>query len=219
MKAFSPLPPLAPDLSLMPLSHSHIGFSPLQLDNERRAMKLSKAFNFHGDGQEPLISTLERRITTLQRRLDQKTALVDGLRERALKANLLRRQMQTELWSQMDTNARLSEQIARYQQQKVVSETSSNLDQTKQTKQGNASASAQSAADRATPSTSLAGELAQTTYDENTNPCGEHAQSLSKEAEEPKATQTKQIAVDLNQLEMNSGQTSETELPPNCKTS
>ncbi|KAA3676086.1 uncharacterized protein DEA37_0011245 [Paragonimus westermani] len=191
----------------------------LQLDNERRAMKLSKAFNFHGDGQEPLISTLERRITTLQRRLDEKTALVDGLRERALKANLLRRQMQTELWSQVDTNARLSEQIARYQQQKVVSETSSNLDQTKQTKQGNTSASAQSVADRTTPGTSLAGELAQTAYDENTNPCGEHAQSLSKEADEPKTTKAKQIAVDLNQLEMNSSQTSETELPPNCKTS
>ncbi|KAF6767692.1 hypothetical protein AHF37_08071, partial [Paragonimus kellicotti] len=191
----------------------------LQLDNERRAMKLSKAFNFHGDGQEPLISMLERRITILQRRLNEKTALVDGLRERVLKANLLRRQMQTELWSQMDTSTKLSEQIARYQQQKLSSETPSNLEQTKQTKQGNADASAQSVADRTTPSVSLAGELVQTTHDENTNPCGEYVQSLSKKTEESKITKAKQVAVDLNQLEMNSGQTSEAELPSNCKTS
>ncbi|KAF7258059.1 Tropomyosin [Paragonimus skrjabini miyazakii] len=188
----------------------------LQLDNERRAMKLSKAFNFHGDGQEPLISMLERRITTLQRRLNEKTSLVDGLRERVLKANLLRRQMQTELWSQMDTNTRLSEQLARYQQQKLVCNTSCNLEQTKQ---GNAGVSAQPVADRATTSVSLAGELVQTAHDENTNPCGEHAQSLSKKAEESKITKAKQVAVDLNHLEMNSGQTSETELPSNCKAS
>ncbi|KAF5401302.1 Tropomyosin [Paragonimus heterotremus] len=191
----------------------------LQLDNERRAMKLSKAFNFHGDCQEPLISMLERRITTLQRRLNEKTSLVDGLRERVLKANLLRRQMQTELWSQMDTNARLSEQLARYQQQKLVSETSSNLEQTKQTKHSSAGASAQPVADRTTLSMSLSGEHVQTAHDENTNPCGKHAQSLSKKAEESKIAKVKQIAVDLNHLEMNSGQTSETELPSNCKAS
>ncbi|KAA0183493.1 Tropomyosin, partial [Fasciolopsis buskii] len=81
----------------------------LQLDNERNAVKMSKAFGLEGSCQDNLIKTLEQRISVLQRALMKKSAAVDGLRERLLNASLLRRQMQAELWQQKDARARLSE--------------------------------------------------------------------------------------------------------------
>lgn len=81
----------------------------LQLDNERNAAKMSKAFGLEGSCQDNLIKTLEHRISVLQRALMKRSAAVDGLRERLLNASLLRRQMQTELWQQKDATARLSE--------------------------------------------------------------------------------------------------------------
>ncbi|CAH8678601.1 hypothetical protein MS3_00004537 [Schistosoma haematobium] len=84
----------------------------LQLDQERGALKISKAFNLEGNSQEGVISNLERRIKQYKRAQEQSTEIISGLRQRLLDSGQIRRKLQNELWHSIDENTSLSEQIS-----------------------------------------------------------------------------------------------------------
>ncbi|CAH8596268.1 unnamed protein product [Schistosoma turkestanicum] len=83
----------------------------LQLDQERGALKISKAFNLEGNSQESVISNLERRVKQLKRAQEQSTEIINGLRQRLLDSGQIRRKLQNELWHSIDENNALSIQI------------------------------------------------------------------------------------------------------------
>ncbi|CAL8094121.1 unnamed protein product [Calicophoron daubneyi] len=83
----------------------------LQLDNERGAAKMSKAFNLEGNCQDNLVKLLERRVASLQRRLNERAAMIDSLRERLVKSGLQRRDIQNELLHQKDLCDKLTVQL------------------------------------------------------------------------------------------------------------
>ncbi|RTG81669.1 uncharacterized protein DC041_0004298, partial [Schistosoma bovis] len=89
----------------------------LQLDQERGALKISKAFNLEGNSQEGVISNLERRIKQYKRAQEQSTEIISGLRQRLLDSGQIRRKLQNELWHSIDENTSLSEQISELRKQ------------------------------------------------------------------------------------------------------
>ncbi|CAI2735368.1 unnamed protein product [Schistosoma spindalis] len=89
----------------------------LQLDQERGALKISKAFNLEGNSQEGVISNLERRIKQYKRTQEQSTEIINGLRQRLLDSGQIRRKLQNELWHSIDENTSLSEQIIELRKQ------------------------------------------------------------------------------------------------------
>ncbi|XP_018655447.1 putative tropomyosin [Schistosoma mansoni] len=89
----------------------------LQLDQERGALKISKAFNLEGNSQEGVISNLERRIKRLKRAQEESTEIINGLRQRLLDSGQIRRKLQNELWHSIDENTSLSEQISELRKQ------------------------------------------------------------------------------------------------------
>ncbi|CAH8682365.1 unnamed protein product [Schistosoma rodhaini] len=89
----------------------------LQLDQERGALKISKAFNLEGNSQEGVISNLERRIKRLKRAQEESTEIINGLRQRLLDSGQIRRKLQNELWHSIDENTSLCEQISELRKQ------------------------------------------------------------------------------------------------------
>ncbi|CAH8671788.1 unnamed protein product [Schistosoma bovis] len=87
------------------------------LDQERGALKISKAFNLEGNSQEGVISNLERRIKQYKRAQEQSTEIISGLRQRLLDSGQIRRKLQNELWHSIDENTSLSEQISELRKQ------------------------------------------------------------------------------------------------------
>ncbi|TNN13964.1 putative tropomyosin isoform 4 [Schistosoma japonicum] len=89
----------------------------LQLDQERGALKISKAFNLEGSSQESVISNLERRVKQLKRVQEQSTEIINGLRQRLLDSGQARRKLQNELWRCTDEATSMSAEITKLRKQ------------------------------------------------------------------------------------------------------
>ncbi|KAH8867939.1 tropomyosin [Schistosoma japonicum] len=88
-----------------------------QLDQERGALKISKAFNLEGSSQESVISNLERRVKQLKRVQEQSTEIINGLRQRLLDSGQARRKLQNELWRCTDEATSMSAEITKLRKQ------------------------------------------------------------------------------------------------------
>ncbi|KER22772.1 hypothetical protein T265_09215 [Opisthorchis viverrini] len=200
-------------------------FEELQVDNERRASTVSKAFNLRDSGQESLVNALERRIALLQRRLTEKTTLVDGLRDRMLKAHYMRRQIQTELWNQMDITNRLSEQLQKSQKQWLAQRAPLEpVSQSNEREALDVSSEGKSKGDiLVQTATNLRDELShQGRPDtENAGPSVWPSDTLISEPQDkdpqPQTKQSKTNVVHLGNLR--NTQTKDTDTPPDCKPS
>ncbi|TPP65381.1 Tropomyosin [Fasciola gigantica] len=178
----------------------------LQLDNERNAVKMSKAFNLEGNCQENLIKSLEHRVSVLQRSLTKQSSAADGLRERLLNASLLRRQMQTELWQQIDTATRLSERNKELRKQLEQRENATKSNEVAKTPTHSAGCP-----ETETTSKLLSGELAET------NSMGkENAPLKTDEIDEHHLDEARPSRILRSTTHT---EVQELELPPSCKTS
>ncbi|TGZ72693.1 hypothetical protein CRM22_001933 [Opisthorchis felineus] len=200
-------------------------FEELQVDNERRASTVSKAFNLRDSGQESLVNALERRIALLQKRLTEKTTLVDGLRDRVLKAHYMRRQIQTELWNQMDITNRLSEQLQKSQKQCLAQKTPLEpVDQSNERQAPDESSEGGPKGDiLVETATNLKDELSHQLRSDTENaspsvwPSDTHISQPQDKHPQPQTKQSKTNVVHLGNLR--NTQTKDTDTPPDCKPS